>query len=235
MNPRDPNVAKVELVAHALGELCEELVFVGGCAVGLLSTDLGAPPPRATIDVDLVVEVASLAEYHRMERELERRGFAHDHAPEAPICRWRYRGLAVDLMPAEERILGFANRWYPRVVHEDQRVVLPGGASIRLVSAPLFLASKLEAFSDRGMKDPMASHDLEDIVNLVEARSGLVAEVASLDMQLRGYVAERCRAILALPRFMNYLPGLLGDEGTLEERVARVSARFLELAVLDAR
>ncbi len=32
MNPRDPNVRLVEVVAQALGELCDELVFVGGCA-----------------------------------------------------------------------------------------------------------------------------------------------------------------------------------------------------------
>ena len=36
MNPQDPNVVRVELVAEALGELCHELVFVGGCAVSML-------------------------------------------------------------------------------------------------------------------------------------------------------------------------------------------------------
>ena len=28
----DPNVQSVELVAHALGDLCDELILVGGCA-----------------------------------------------------------------------------------------------------------------------------------------------------------------------------------------------------------
>ena len=32
----DPNVESVELVAAALGELCEEVVLVGGCAASLL-------------------------------------------------------------------------------------------------------------------------------------------------------------------------------------------------------
>lgn len=62
MNPRDPNLAQVELIAHVLGSLREELVFVGGCAVGLLMTDPAASPARVTYDVDLVVEVASLPE-----------------------------------------------------------------------------------------------------------------------------------------------------------------------------
>ena len=99
MNPGDPNVAKVELVAQALGELREQVVFVGGCAVGLLLTDPAAAPPRVTYDVDLVAEVAALRGYHRLEREFSRRGFERDMAADAPICRWRYQRLEVDLMP----------------------------------------------------------------------------------------------------------------------------------------
>ena len=38
MNPRDPNIQLLEVVAQALGELCDELLFVGGCAAGLLCT-----------------------------------------------------------------------------------------------------------------------------------------------------------------------------------------------------
>lgn len=45
-NPRDPNLAKVELIAHVLGPLREQLVFVGGCAAGLLMTDPAATMAR---------------------------------------------------------------------------------------------------------------------------------------------------------------------------------------------
>ena len=81
MNPHDPNVAKVELVAEALGELREQVVFVGGCAVGLLLTDPAAAPPRVTYDVDLVAEVAALRGYHQLEGEFSRRGFERDWRP----------------------------------------------------------------------------------------------------------------------------------------------------------
>lgn len=87
MSPRDPNIAKVELVAHALGALCEELVFVGGCAAGLLITDTAAAPVRVTYDVDLVVEVTALSGYHRMEKQFTKLGFTRDMASDAPICR----------------------------------------------------------------------------------------------------------------------------------------------------
>ena len=46
MNPNDPNLQQVELVVRALGELCDELVLVGGCATGLLCTSMQAPPPH---------------------------------------------------------------------------------------------------------------------------------------------------------------------------------------------
>ena len=61
MKLKYPNVEKVERVAHALGTLCEQLVFVGGCAVDLLLTDRAAAPTRVTYDVDLVAQVAALA------------------------------------------------------------------------------------------------------------------------------------------------------------------------------
>jgi hypothetical protein len=61
---QDPNLAKIELIAGALGPLRQQLVFVGGCAVGLLITDTAAAPVRATLDVDLVARAPALSEYH---------------------------------------------------------------------------------------------------------------------------------------------------------------------------
>jgi hypothetical protein len=113
---RFPNIASVELIAQALGPLREELVLVGGCAVDLLLTDSAASPTRVTYDVDMVAQVASLAGYHELERQFTRLGFKRDMTQDAPICRWRYNNLEVDLMPALPGILGFANRWYPLAV-----------------------------------------------------------------------------------------------------------------------
>lgn len=70
MNPGDPNVARVEVVAAALGDLCEELVFVGGCAASLLIDAPSAPPSRVTYDVDVIAEVAALSGYSALENGL---------------------------------------------------------------------------------------------------------------------------------------------------------------------
>lgn len=230
MNPHDPNVAKVELIAQALGELREQVVFVGGCAVGLLLTDPAAAPPRVTYDVDLVAEVAALRGYHRLEGEFSRRGFARDMSADAPICRWRYQRLEVDLMPTDPAVLGFANRWYPLAVASAERVLLPSGTAIRLIGAAAFVATKFEAFADRGRNDLLGSHDAEDIVNLVDGRPELVDDVAGAPEELRRYLAERFGALLARPDFADALTGMIVPDDSLAERVQTVLQRVTLLA-----
>jgi hypothetical protein len=80
----DPNLPYLILMTQALGDLCDSLVFVGGCATGLLLTTPRAQAIRPTQDVDVVVHVVSTAGYHAMEKEVESRGFKHDLSPEAP-------------------------------------------------------------------------------------------------------------------------------------------------------
>jgi hypothetical protein len=60
----NPNLAIIETAARALGPLCGELVFLGGCATALLITDSAAPPVRVTRDVDTLAEVGTPIEYH---------------------------------------------------------------------------------------------------------------------------------------------------------------------------
>jgi hypothetical protein len=52
------------------------LVFLGGCATGLLISDAGAPPMRMTRDVDVIAEVASLSDYHGLSARLAAKGSA---------------------------------------------------------------------------------------------------------------------------------------------------------------
>jgi hypothetical protein len=230
VTPRDPNLAKVELLASVLGPLRERVVFVGGCAVGLLITDPGASPVRVTFDIDLVASISALAAYHGMERELARLGFKRDLSPDAPICRWRYRELEVDLMPADPHILGFSNRWYPLALTTATDFRLPSGSEIRLIAAPVFIGTKFEAYADRGGGDLLASHDLEDIINIVDGRTTLLEEIAAAPEDLRMYLRERCAQLLAEPHFADYLPGLIAPGEDLAERAQMVTERLQAIA-----
>jgi len=105
-------------VARSLKEVgIEEVVFVGGAIVGLLITDSLAPPPRFTVDVDVVVTTPTRKRYNLIEERLLLAG--HTQAQDGPICRWIVDGVKVDLMPTDERILGFSNRWYPLAPGEE--------------------------------------------------------------------------------------------------------------------
>jgi predicted nucleotidyltransferase len=231
VSTHDPNLERIELVATALGPLREQLVFVGGCAAGLLMNEPGATPIRATLDVDLVVRVTALTQYHKLEGQFALLGFKRDMTTDAPICRWKYRGVEVDLMPADREVLGFANRWYPLAIDTAQQVTLPSGIVIRLITSPAFIATKFEAFSDRGKGDLLASHDLEDIVNVIASRTQILEEITRSPADLRAYLADRCRDLLAIADFSNYLPGLIQDD-SYGEKSDEVLERLQTIAEL---
>jgi len=227
----DPNVVSVELVAAALGDLCDEFVLVGGCAASLLIDAPTAPPPRVTYDVDLIAKVTALSDYHTLERKFARRGLSRDMSPDAPICRWKAGAIAVDLMPTDEAVLGFSNRWYADAAASAQCLSLPSGKAINLISAPVFLATKFEAFRTRGKSDLISSHDFEDIVNVIEGRSAIVAEVSAGKIALRDYLAGQFAGVIAAPDFMNVLPGLVALDELHGQRVATVMQRMSAMAV----
>ena len=225
MRPDDPNLPMLLLIADALGDLREDVVFVGGCSAGLLLTDPAAESIRPTRDVDAIVEAASLAGFYRIEAMLPERGFERDIDGEV-ICRWRHRrsGVLFDLMPVDPGILGFSNRWYPEAVRTATPIALNERIEIRLVAAPAFVATKLEAFTGRGKGDFLMSHDLEDVLNVVDGRPALVDEVGAAVDSLRAFVQERVMTLLKHPDFPNALPGLIAEADRADIVMARLRA-----------
>lgn len=231
--PAEENLAILSVVADAIGHLRDSLVFVGGCATGLLVTDVRAQPIRATIDVDLIAQVTGRSEYAALEREFEALGFTHDLSKDAPICRWKKADVIVDLMPTDEAILGFHNRWYPFAVESAQKLVLQDGLTIKLISAPAFIATKLEAFKGRGNKDYLLSHDLEDIVTVIDGRETLHAEISKTDTVLKNYVALEFSELLRNPYFTEALQGHLPADRASQQRLPRLRQRLRALAELE--
>lgn len=227
----DPNIEILTKVAQALGELRERMTFVGGCATGLLITDPGASPVRATQDVDAVVAVVSLPEYHHLGAALRAKGFAQPLEEGAPAFRWSMAGLKLDVMPSDPGILGFSNRWYEHVMRHASRVRLAGDIEIRLADAPGFVATKLEAFLDRGAGEYLSSHDLEDVLSIVDGRAELVGELRAAEPELRAFVGATFARLLADEGFINALPGLV-LEGSPAVRTPIVLQRLRQFAEL---
>ncbi|WP_425476603.1 hypothetical protein [Pseudoxanthomonas spadix] len=129
-------------------------------------------------------------------------------------------------MPTDASVLGFSNNWYGEAIATAQEIALRNGLKIRLVSAPAFVATKLEAFLSRGKGDFLSSHDLEDVLNVVDGRPELSQELAAASLGLRQAVAAIISGLLVNPDFTNCLPGLVADAeraGVVLERLHRMA------------
>ncbi|HKI66918.1 MAG TPA: hypothetical protein VJ989_06580 [Solirubrobacterales bacterium] len=169
--------------------MLDEVVFVGGATVHLWITEPGAPPARATEDVDVVCQVASRVKYHQLGDRLRERGL--QEAMGAPvICRWRSADpqLVLDVMPTDPDILGFSNPWYDEAISSAVTVTLESGAEIRAAAPPALVATKLCAWKGRGDGDLLPSLDVHDVLTLIDGRSELIEEVASAAADLRTYI-----------------------------------------------
>jgi hypothetical protein len=80
------------------------------------------------------------------------------------------------------------------------------------------MATKLEAFRGRGRGDHLRSHDLEDVVLLVDGREELVDEVDSAPADLQEYLSCECAALLAEPRFVDAIFGFLRPDAASQAR-----------------
>lgn len=228
--PGDPNIAAVQAAFSALGDLSDHLVLVGGCATGLLVTSPRSEMIRPTRDVDVVIETINRSDYRRVESEFRRRGFAHDQSADAPICRWHLGEVIVDLMPTSPDVLGFGNRWYPRTVELCEVVELPDGERLRLVSAPVFLLTKFEAFRSRAGTDLILSHDLEDIVAVLDGRESLEEEIAASPTDVTEAIQKNFRELLSDPRALEAMSGFLPADAASQGRLPDLFARMERLA-----
>ena len=194
--------AMLELAAEILGPLVDEVVFVGGATVHLWITEAAAPPVRATDGVDVICDVTTYSQYQALAEKLRDRGL-EEAMDEPVICRWRHResGLAIDVMPTAEEVLGFSNRWYPLGIETAIERTLASGARILAVAPPLVIATKLAAWHGRGHGDILRSLDVHDIIVLINGRPELADELAVQGDALRAYVAHELAGLIDEPYF----------------------------------
>lgn len=156
----------MRIVARRLSPVNISFAFVGGAALCVLVDSPDLMDLRPTLDVDVVVSAVSYAQYSELEAALRKAGFRHGQSRDAPICRWLIDGCKVDIMPQESGFLGMNSKWFAEVMGSATPMDLGEGCIAKVITPACFLATKLEAFSDRGESDYYGSKDLEDIVTL---------------------------------------------------------------------
>ena len=218
----------LRLAADKLKPLLNDIALIGGCATGLLITDRAAAPARSTGDVDIIVAISNYANFTELEQRLRSLGF-REYPEEKVICRWRADELIVDVMPTDTKILGFGNRWYAAALNNAQPVDI-GNATVRVVTAPYFLATKLEAFHGRGAGDYLASRDIEDIVSLIDGRPELIEEIRVADLELSAYLKEEFTSLLRDGEFLDAIAGHLMPDNASQDRRELILDRIRSLA-----
>ena len=214
------------LVADHLGsDLLEEIAFVGGSTTGLHITDkFTQNQVRFTEDVDVILRVMGFGGWDRFREKINSLGFKNSPEDDV-ICRFRLGPLCVDFMPDDEAILGFSNRWYPAALNTAMRYKLSEAVEIRLVTPVYFLATKLEAFKSRGNGDLLMSHDIEDIMNIVNGREELLDELTAAEPELKQYAAIEVQKLLEMKE-INYsiASATSGDHGRADVLFERLEA-----------
>lgn len=222
-------LAMLENVAEALGnDLREQLIFVGGCSTALLVTDeVTLGDIRTTDDVDLIVHLTGPPHWMQLQERLREQGFSVSGEDDL-MCRMRLGELKVDFMPIDGTLLGYTNQWYEKGAATAVTYTLPSGVQIKYLNAALFIATKFEAYNGRGRNDPLWSHDLEDVLLIIDGREESLAEVDAADQDVRTYISEQLSALREHPDFDNFLHGnTKGPEGRVEiikERIAALIA-----------
>jgi len=225
-NSAQHNLESLTLIAHRLGELCEEVTFVGGCVTGLLITDKASPDVRFTIDVDCIVNVITKPSYYHLAEKLREKGFKEMMLGNHPICRWDCDGVLLDVMPIDKRVFGFSNKWYRDALLNAIDKKINDSINVKIISAPYFVATKLEAFKDRGKQDFLSSHDLEDIIALLDGRPEILDEIAGVSDDLKWYLSSEFESFMSNDQFTHALPGHLNYSDELESRKRIVEERI---------
>lgn len=208
----------IEIVASGLDDMNENVAFVGGAVAGIYADDPASEDARPTTDVDCVLQLGTINDQYALEEALQIRHFQHD-TESGVICRWLYKGITVDIMPTDERILGFSNRWYSKGMENKIKFTLPNKNTIHIFPVTYYLATKLEAIASRGGNDLRQSHDFEDFIYVLNGCTYIEKELLSItDNDLRNYLKDKFLNMRNDSNIEECITCTLpyGDEGRLE-------------------
>jgi predicted nucleotidyltransferase len=186
----------LQTVANGLGDLKDEMVFVGGSVAELYANNPAVSDIRPTLDVDCVIELSSRTAHAKLEEALRAKRFANDTSQGAPICRWIYKDILVDVMPTDSNVLGFTNIWYEEGVDTKIVKTLPDGTEVFVFPPEYYVAAKFEAHKGRGGNDLRQSHDFEDIIYIFDNCADILDNISNANDTVKVYLKKECQILL---------------------------------------
>ena len=199
------NLTRIKAVYNALGILKDDVVFVGGAVVSLYA-EQPTIESRPTDDVDVIIEILNYRSRTKLEEQLRGMGFVQD-VDSGIVCRYKIDGIIVDVMPTEDDTIGFSTKWYSEGYKEAVQFRIDNQLAVKILTAPYFIATKLEAFRDRGKGDGRTSKDFEDIVYVLENRESIWNEMNTAPKDVRSYLKNEFGKLSANKNIHEWIDG----------------------------
>lgn len=198
----------ISKIANALGELNNEVIFVGGATVSLYINDEAAEDVRPTKDIDISVSVATINELEDIRERLASKGFLQSSELDV-ICRFKFEDILVDVMNTNPISWAPANQWFEKGFEKMEEIKIEQN-TIQIMPFNYFLASKFTAYEDRGGNDPRFSHDIEDITYILDNRTDWENLVINeKDKEVKSYIIENLKLIKESSKFQEAFLGNL--------------------------
>lgn len=227
------NIEQLQKIAEAMQDLNERLVYVGGVVTGLYATTPLANEPRPTTDVDCVVNTTSYSEHVAFEELLRAKHFQNDQTPNAPLCRWIFKGEKVDVMPMGDTALLFGNPWYQPGFSKREPFTLPSGITIYCLSVTYFIASKIVALLTRGGTDWRGSKDFEDIVYVLNYCADFIDKFKKEDTIVQTFISKQFVLMIKRPNISEEIECALSPDET--EGIGKVLKTMKRIAEYQSR
>lgn len=224
MNKTDLHLGILKQTVKALDGLHQDIVFLGGATISLYITEPDVITIRETYDVDCVVEVSNRMEYEELSKRLRAKKFNEDS--ESPVnCRFKSGELCLDVMPTDASILGYSNKWYKEGIAQAQTIDFEG-YKIQVFTLPHLIASKIVAFKGRGNGNYRESHDIEDIVTLIDGRSKIVDDLKISKDPVNSELKKEFKLFLSNAKFIESLDAHISDRQNIAGRKEIILSRI---------
>lgn len=214
----------IKRIAKAMGNLNDEIIYVGGAIVCLYADDPAADDIRPTKDIDISLSVATFGELENVREQLTQKGFYQSSELDI-ICRFHYEDIMVDVMNTKAIGWSPTNRWFKKGFERRAKYLIEE-TSIFIMPFTCFFASKIEAYKGRGGNDPRMSHDFEDITYLLDNRMEWQEDIKiETDFELKEYITNFLTDIKKNDLMQEAIIGNLYYE-TAESRLEKIMTKI---------
>lgn len=194
--------------ATLLKDLNEQVVYVGGRIVGLLITDTIEDDVRPTYDIDVALDLGKtdIVAHYSLQKKLESLGFKPDGNVN---CRYVLDDFMIDVMYTDGALQGINSNWYQAGFDNALEIQIKD-KKIKILNAVYFIATKLEAFTDRAYKndDYWDCKDLEDIINVINGRPELLVEIMNSPKDVVQFISGYFKKLIEDPKWLEAIKAI---------------------------